>query len=89
MENQDKLYNQIKSAAHNAETKEFPAMDKVWNRVEEKLDQKVLKKENTVWKKIAIAASLLLTFSILYQFLKPKSNIVFPQNEVTILYSSK
>ena len=42
MENQDKLYNQFKSAAENAETKDFPGMENVWNRVEQKLDTKVL-----------------------------------------------
>ena len=70
MGQQDKLYNQIKSAAENAETKDFPSMDKIWNRVEEKLDQKVMKKETNLWKKIAVAATVLLVASVGYQFLK-------------------
>jgi hypothetical protein len=54
---ENKLFNEIKSAAENAETKDFPGMEKVWNRVEEKLDNK---KEVWRWKKIAVAASILL-----------------------------
>lgn len=67
MENQDKLFNQIKAAADHAETPDFASMDKVWHRVEEKLDTKILKKENTLWKKIAVAASLLLVATLGYQ----------------------
>jgi TonB-dependent SusC/RagA subfamily outer membrane receptor len=80
MDNQDTLFNQIKSAAQNAESKEFPAMDKVWNRVEDKLDHKVLTKQNTLWKKIAVAASILLVISIGYQFFKDDKEIVIPKN---------
>lgn len=82
MDNQDTLYNQIKSAAQNAESKEFPAMDKVWNRVEEKLDHKVLTKQNTLWKKIAVAASILLVVSIGYHFMKEDEKVLLaPQKE--------
>ena len=38
MGTEDKLYNKIKHAAENAEQKDFPGMDKIWARVEEKLD---------------------------------------------------
>ena len=41
MENKD-IFNQIKAAADHAETPHFASMDKVWNRVEEKLDQDTL-----------------------------------------------
>lgn len=83
MDNQDTLFNQIKSAAQNAESKEFPAMDKVWNRVEDKLDHKVLTKQNTLWKKIAVAASILLVVSIGYQFFKDDKTIIPNQNSIT------
>ena len=69
MENQD-IFNQFKKAADNAETPDFASMEKVWNRVEEKLDKKELKKETQLWKKWAVAASILLGISIGYQFLK-------------------
>ncbi len=45
-------------------------MEKVWSRVEQKLDKKEDKKAISLWKKIAVAASLLLVISLGYQFLK-------------------
>ena len=84
MENQDKLYTQFKNAAEKSEAKEFPNMDSVWNRVEQKLDTKVLKKETKIWKKIAVAASILLVFSVLYQFLKSDEKINFNENKVVV-----
>lgn len=85
MDNQDTLFNQIKSAAENAESKDFPAMDKVWNRVEDKLDHKVLTKQNSLWKKIAVAASILLVVSIGYQFFKEEKQLITPQNSITVI----
>lgn len=70
MDNHDKLFKKIKEASHNAESKDFPAMDKIWSRVEEKLDKKEDKKTIALWKKIAIAASLLLLISLGSQFIK-------------------
>lgn len=72
---ENKLLNQIKSAAENAESKDFPGMEKVWNRVEEKLDNKADKKAVWRWKKIAVAASLLFFGVLGYQFLKNNPNI--------------
>ena len=63
MENQDKLFEQFKKAAENQETKDFPGMEKIWSRVDAKLDTQVFKaqkKTNTNWKKFAIAASLVV-----------------------------
>lgn len=85
MDNHDTLFNQIKSAAENAESKEFPAMDKVWNRVEDKLDHKVLSSQNSLWKKIAVAASILLVVSIGYQFFKEENQLITPQNSTTAI----
>lgn len=81
MDNHDTLFNQIKSAAENAETKDFPGMDKVWSRVEDKLDHKVLSKQTSLWKKIAVAASILLIASIGYQFIKEENEVILPQND--------
>ncbi|MDP5199663.1 hypothetical protein [Flavobacterium sp. DG2-3] len=69
MDNQDKLFDKIKEASQKAEFQDFPGMEKVWSRVEEKLDKKEDKKTITLWKKIAVAASLLLLISLGYQFL--------------------
>ena len=83
MEHQDKLYEQFQQASQKAEDKDFPAMDKVWARVEDKLDHKVLKKENTILKKIAIAASLLLLMTLGYQFLSNEETVeVIPDNSI-------
>lgn len=83
MDNQD-LFNKIKSAAENAETKEFPGMEKVWSRIDAKLDDKVEKKQNTNWKKLMIAASVALFISIGYQFLKNEKEIILPHNQIVI-----
>ncbi|MBL0739358.1 hypothetical protein JI750_20880 [Flavobacterium sp. GN10] len=69
MDNQDKLFDKIKEASQKAEFQDFPGMEKVWARVEEKLDKKEDKKTIALWKKIAVAASLLLLLSLGFQFL--------------------
>lgn len=88
MDNQDKIFEKIKNAAHKAEEKDFPAFEKVWMRVEEKLDKKEDKKAIALWKKVAVAASLLLFFSLGYQFIKTDSNTIAPkgikENQVVI-----
>jgi hypothetical protein len=71
MENDDKIFEKIRHASLNPEAEHFPSMDKVWSRVESKLDNKVLKKQNKLWKKIAVAASFLLIFTLSYQVFKP------------------
>lgn len=86
MDNQDKIINQIKAAAQKAEQQDFPGMEKVWARVDEKLDQRALQTKNRVWKKIAIAASVLLLVSLGYQLFKPsetnqKTNEVIVQKD--------
>lgn len=81
MDNQDRIFEKIKNASLNQEA-EFPSMEKVWSRVEEKLDKKVLTKQNNQWKKLAIAASVLLFVTLTYQFLKPEPQVVTPTNEV-------
>jgi hypothetical protein len=89
MDNKDSLFNKIKSAAENAENQDFPGMEKVWSRIDAKLDTKVEKKNNNNWKKLMIAASILLVVSIGYQFIKSDEVIVIPQNEVVTKDSIK
>lgn len=89
MENNESLFNEIKSAAENAETKDFPGMEKVWNRVEEKLDNKEDKKAVWRWKKIAVAASLLLMATLGYQFFKNDQKDIKPNEIVTSTDSIK
>jgi TonB-dependent SusC/RagA subfamily outer membrane receptor len=82
MDNQDKIFEQIKTAAQKAEHKDFPSMEKVWSRVEEKIDAKVLETKNKLWKKIALAASVLLIISLGYQFIKSDKKTILPKNEL-------
>lgn len=88
MDNQD-IFNKIKSAAENAETKDFPSMEKVWSRIDAKLDTKVEKKQNKNWKVLLVAASIVLFLSIGYQFFKPENQIIIPENSIVIIDSTK
>ncbi|WP_281232220.1 hypothetical protein [Flavobacterium gelatinilyticum] len=84
MDNQDKIFNRFKEAADNAETKDFPGMEKVWSRLEDKLDKKEDKKTIALWKKIAVAASLLLVISLGTQFLKSDKTTSIENSKVVI-----
>ena len=78
MDNQDKLYKTIfKTLRKKATEKDFPSMEKVWGRVEEKLDKKALTKENNLWKKIAVAASVLLVITLGSQLWKLETEEVY------------
>ncbi|NHM01243.1 hypothetical protein [Flavobacterium difficile] len=66
MNSEENIYNKIKNASQKGE-KDFPGMDKVWNRVEEKLDNTITVQKKNNWQKLAIAAIVLFSFSIIYQ----------------------
>ncbi|MBZ4043105.1 hypothetical protein [Flavobacterium hibisci] len=74
MDNHDKIFDKFKEAAHNSEQKDFPGMEKIWSRVEDKLDKKEDKKTIALWKKIAVAASFMLLLSLGFQFFKTDKN---------------
>ena len=82
MDNQDNIFNKIKSAAENAETKDFASMEKVWSRIDAKLDAKVEKKHNNNFKKLFIAASVFIVATIGYQFFKSEKTIETPNNSI-------
>jgi hypothetical protein len=84
MGNHDKIFDQFKNAAENVTPKKFDSMDNVWAKVENKLDQKVLKKENKFWKKIAVAASIFLVGTIGYQFFKTNQKIEIQNNPIVV-----
>ena len=84
MENHDKIYTQFKNAAEKSADKDFPNMENVWDKIEGKLDKKVLKKETKLWKKVAVAASFLLVVSVIYQFVTTENKIVPISNDVVI-----
>ncbi|OOV18716.1 hypothetical protein [Flavobacterium sp. LM4] len=89
MDNQDKIFDKFKEAAQNSEQKDFPGMEKIWSRVEDKLDQKEDKKNIALWKKIAVAASFLLLLSLGFQFLKSDKNQVNEIPKVVIQETEK
>lgn len=63
METQDKIFKHYKDAARKTEDKPFASMDKIWGRIEEKLDEG---KEQKVipFRKISIAAAVVLLLSL-------------------------
>ncbi len=77
MENRDKIYEQFKEAAEQAEQKGFDRMEAVWNRVEEKLDNKKKRRAIAWWKYTGVAALLLLFISI--------GNLIINNNPDTII----
>lgn len=92
MENQDKVF---KDAAGKAEDKGFARMDAVWNRVEEKLDNKKQRRIAAWWKYTGMAAVLLLFIGIGFLMLTNERNnpIVtpdsIPENNVTVIDTQK
>jgi hypothetical protein len=85
MENQDKLFDQFKKAADNQETPDFAGMEKVWSRVDAKLDTEVFKaqkKTNSGWKKYAVAASVVAGSVFAFQLVKQFQNEKPIQTEI-------
>lgn len=78
MNQEEKIYQKIKNASNKTEETTFSGMDKVWNRVEEKLDTKIIKKKSEVWKKLAIAASFLLFFTVGIQLFNTQKELNEP-----------
>ena len=73
MRDDEKIFGAFRKAALTAEDNpEFAAMEKVWNRVGEKLDRRELKSGMARWKKLAIAATIMLFCTMGYLFLADK-----------------
>ena len=90
MENQDKLHQQFKDAAGKAEEKDFARMEAVWNRVEEKLDNKKQRRIAAWWKYTGMAAMFLLFMGVGIFMLNNENNPaitpkVTPENNVTVI----
>ena len=60
MEIENKLHKKIQQAAKNAESNAFPGMEKVWSRVEDKLDTNVLKQEKIKPKELTMVKNYLM-----------------------------
>jgi Ca-activated chloride channel family protein len=83
MEARDNITHQIKEAVRKSETKTFRAMETVWDRIEEKLDEDEQKERKVIpFRKISIAAAVLLLLSLgaVYVF---QQNNVKQDNEQT------
>ena len=89
MGTEEKLYKKIQQAAENAEQKYFPGMEKIWARVEDKLETQTLQKEKHLWKKLAVAASVVLVGTLAFFLLQEKENVIIPENTITAIDSSK
>lgn len=59
METQDNLEKQYQDAARKTENKSFASMDKIWGRIEERLDEKK-QQRSLPFRKISMAAAILL-----------------------------
>ena len=84
MEDNDKIFDQFKQAAGQMESKPFPTSEKVWSRVADQLDKKTLTKQHNLWKKTAIAASVLLVATLGYELFKPEPLPIAPQQTVVV-----
>lgn len=82
MEQHDIFETKLREAARKAETQDFPAIEKVWNRVNDKLDGKQQKTAHIFWKRIAIAASILLCIGIGYEVLYDRTPATQPRQYV-------
>lgn len=88
MKHQDKLFEAFKKASDQEENIEFPAIEKVWTRVEEKLDRKKDRKVIILWQRIGIAASILLIGTLGYIWVQQDSIpteqpiVVQPETEI-------
>lgn len=89
MGTEEKLYKKIQQAVENAEQKDFPGMEKIWARVEDKLETQTLQKEKHLWKKLAVAASIVLVGTLTFFLLQEKENVIIPENTITTIDSSK
>ncbi|MCW1147741.1 hypothetical protein [Flavobacterium lacisediminis] len=89
MGTEEKLYKKIQQAAENAEQKDFPGMEKIWARVEDKMETQTLQKEKHLWKKLAVAASIVLVGTLAFFLMQEKETVIVPENTVTTIDSSK
>lgn len=77
MENNiDKYFRKL---SEEQNPKSFPSMDKIWENVEEKLDEKKKKRIVPIWKYTGVAASLLLLITLGSRFISQKDS----QSETT------
>src|SRR5690606_30966458 len=84
MENQDKnIDKHFRKLAEEQQPKSFQNMDKVWDNIEQKLDQKDKKKAFPFWKYAGIAAAVLVFAGLGIRFID-NSGEVLSKNDYQI-----
>ena len=89
MKDQDTIFEQFKNAAQKAEMKDFPEMEKIWSRIDAKMDTIVYKRQKNNWKKLVVAASVVIVGIVVYQFFKTNDTLQIPENKIVISDSLK
>ncbi|HLV46582.1 MAG TPA: von Willebrand factor type A domain-containing protein [Flavobacterium sp.] len=92
MENQDKnIDKHFRKLAEEQQPKSFQNMDKIWDKIEQKLDRKPTKKVVPFWKYAGIAAALLVFVSLGIRFInQPETEEHLPvENEKRIVIDEK
>src|SRR5690554_3455640 len=92
MENKDKnIDKHFRKLTEEQEPKSFPNMDKVWDNIEQKLDQKNKKKVVPFWKYAGIAAAVLVFVSLGIQFInnQPETEEFPSENNQRIVIDEK
>jgi len=87
--NIDKLFRDL---SEQEQPKSFPNMDKIWDKVEEKLDQDKKKRVIPFWRYAGIAAALLLLISLGSKFIFNKSiveNTLPDSTEIVVIDQDK
>jgi hypothetical protein len=78
MKKEVQKYKKLKDKAWNTE-QDFDGFENVWNNIETKLDHRSMKHKKEWWKTTAIAASVLLTLSIIYLVITKNDTVNFTQ----------
>src|SRR5690606_24632395 len=92
MENNNKnIEKYFRKLSEEQEPKSFQNMDKVWDKIEQKLDKKETKKVVPLWKYAGIAAALLVFVSLGIRFInQPETDEHLPvENEKRIVIDEK
>lgn len=76
---ENNIDNYFRKLSEEQKPKSFPNMDNIWDKVEEKLDEKKKKRIIPIWKYAGVAAALLLLITLGSRFINPKN----PETETT------
>ena len=83
MDRRENIDDLFRDAAEKNNPENFPKMENVWAKIEGKLGDQKVRNQKRTWKKIAVAASILLCGSIGYQVFEKESKVI--NSEETII----